>query len=526
MKDHTVELDTANSPTTFQFAPVFNVAVPFIDRHIEEGRGDKIAIRDDSGDITYRSLAEDVNRCGNVLKSLGLDAGDRVVMIVKDGPAFLYLFWGAIKAGYVPVPVNTLLRAKDFQYLIENSACRALVYSPEFSAEVLSAVDALSSGPAYVLAAEGGEGTVVATMAGVPGSLEPSSAAPDDDCFWLYSSGSTGPPKGAVHAHKSMVVTSQLYGVDVLGMGEADVCFSAAKLFFAYGLGNAITFPLWVGAQAVFLAGRPTPESVFDVIARYRPNIFFGVPTLYAAALNALESRDADLSSVRVCISAGEPLPPNILRRWKDRTGLDILDSLGTTEILHSFVANRADDLKPGTTGRLVAGYEARIVDEEGRDVVPEEPGKLMIRGDSLFKYYWGQPKKTAESLIDGWLATGDTYHLDEEGYFVCGGRSDDMMKVGGIWCSPVEIEARLIDNDKVLEAAVVGRADDNDLIKPEAHVVLKNAADASDDLAAELLQHCKSGLAPYKYPRWFNFVDDLPKTATGKIQRFKLRAG
>ena len=526
MKDHTVALDAAATPTTFRFAPVFNAAVAFIDRHLDEGRGEKIVIRDDDGDVTYAALAENVNRCGNVLKSLGLDPGDRIVMIVKDCPAFFYLFWGAIKAGYIPVPVNTLFRAKDFQYIIENSACRALVYSPEYAAEVLPAAKALTPGPSTVLATDGGEGTIMAMLADASGDLKPASAGPDDDCFWLYSSGSTGAPKGVVHAQRAMVVTSQLYGVDVLGVGADDVCFSAAKLFFAYGLGNAMTFPLWVGAQAVLLAGRPTPDSVFETIGRYKPSIFFGVPTLYAAALNALEAADADLGSVRTYISAGEPLPPNILRRWHERTGLDVYDSIGTTEILHIFIANRPGALKPATTGRLVAGYEAKIVGEDGKAVATGERGKLMIRGDSLFKYYWRNPEKTAQSLIGGWLATGDSYHQDEDGFFICGGRNDDMMKVGGIWCSPVEIEARLVDHDKVLEAAVVGREDADDLVKPEAHVVLKDAADASDDLAAELLQHCKSGLAPYKYPRWVNFVDDLPKTATGKIQRFKLRAG
>jgi len=314
----------------------------------------------------------------------------------------------------------------------------------------------------------------------------------------------------------------------VLGVTADDICFSAAKLFFAYGLGNAMTFPLWVGGQAVLYPARPTPDSTFETIETYKPTLYFGVPSLYAAQLQALESADPDLSSLRRCVSAGEPLPAAILRRWKVRTGLDILDGIGTTEILHIFVTNMAGDVRPGTSGRVVPGYEARIVDEDGRDVAPGETGRLRIRGGSTLKYYWNNPEKTAQTLIDGWVDTGDTYYQDADGYFVCCGRSDDMMKVGGIWCSPVEIEARLIEHPKVLEAAVVGRPDADELIKPEAFIVLNDPAEAGGggDLAAELLAHCKAGLAPYKYPRWFNFVESLPKTATGKTQRYKLRQG
>jgi benzoate-CoA ligase family protein len=524
MQDNTVNVDTSQSPAKLTFAPTFNVAVPFIDRHVDEGRASKIAIRAADGDITYGELAANVNRAGNALHGLDLAAGDRVVMAVKDCPAFFYIFWGAIKAGFVPVPVNTLLRANDYRFILENSGCAAAIYSPEFAAEMEAALGSAEPGPAHKLTTEGGDNAFAALMEAASDTLDPAPATAEADCFWLYTSGSTGTPKGGVHAHKDMVVTSQYYGVETLGAAEDDSHFSAAKLFFAYGLGNAMTFPLWTGGQAVLFGGRPTPDTMFETIAAFRPTIYYGVPTLYAAQLHALEDKSADLSSLRVCVSAGEPLPATIFERWRDETGLTILDGIGTTEILHIFIANRLDAHKPGASGALVPGYEARILDDDDNPVATGEVGNLLIRGDSIISRYWEQPERTAQTLVDGWIRTGDSYYRDDDGFFVCCGRSDDMLKVGGIWVSPVEIEAQLVAHDKVLEAAIVGRPDEDEMIKPEAFVILNDPADASDALADELREHCKAGLAPYKYPRWLNFVDELPKTATGKIQRFKLR--
>jgi len=525
MRDHTVTVDRSTTPATLTFAPDFNVAVSFIDRHLEEGRAGKVVIRPvGSTAVTYAELAENVNRAGNALKSLDIGQGDRVLMMVKDSSAFYSLFWGAIKAGVVPVPINTLLRAKDYQFMIEDSGCAGCIYSPEFAAEVEPALEAASRKPDHALPTEGDGETLASLMAAADQALDAAPAKSDDDCFWLYSSGTTGTPKGAVHLHRDMVVTSEHYGAATLGLREDDVCFSAAKLFFAYGLGNGMTFPLWVGASAVLLPGPPTPDSTFATIETEKPTIFFGVPTLYAAQLKALETEEPDLSSLRACVSAGEALPADIYRRWKEKTGTQILDGIGSTEALHIFISNTLDDTNPGTSGRIVPGYEARIIDEAGGDVTVGESGRLMIKGDSTAKYYWNNPQKTASTMVDGWLDTGDTYIQDEDGYYHHCGRNDDMLKVGGIWCSPFEIEAKLIEHPKVLEAAVVGRADDDDLVKPEAFVVLNDAADAGDGTADELLQHCKTGLAKYKYPRWFNFVEELPKTATGKIQRFKLR--
>jgi len=523
MQDHSVIVDHTPTPAIIAFAPVFNVAVPFIDRHLSEGRSGKTAIRTVGGDVTYGALADQVNRCGNVLREMGLSPGDRLLMIVKDCPEFFFLFWGAIKVGVVPVPVNTLLRAPDYQYMIDDSACAAVVYSPEYAAEAAPALASASQRP-KVLATEGDDDALQTRLARACAALAPAPATADDDCFWLYSSGSTGRPKAAVHRHRDIVVTCVHYAVTTLGIGTHDVCFSAAKLFFAYGLGNAMTFPLWVGATAVLSDRRPSPQMTFDLIERFRPTLYFGVPTLYAAQLRELEQKPRDLSSVRLCISAGEALPPDIFRRWQALTDLVILDGIGSTELLHIFISNRSDDVKPGTSGRPVPGYEVRILDEHQAPVAPGEPGRLMVRGDSAARRYWNNPTKTAETMHGGWINTGDTYLQDDEGYYVYCGRSDDMLKVGGIWCSPVEIEARLIEHPKVLEAAVVGRADDDDLVKPEAYVVLQNTGDACDDTATELLTHCQDGLARYKYPRWIHFVDELPKTATGKIQRFQLR--
>jgi benzoate-CoA ligase family protein len=321
-----------------------------------------------------------------------------------------------------------------------------------------------------------------------------------------------------------MVVTSQRCGVETLCIEEQDICFSASKLFFAYGLGNGMSFPLWVGGSTVLYDGPPTPDSTFEMIERCKPTVYFGVPTLYAAQLQALISQFPDLSSVRFCVSAGEALPPDIFQRWRQQTDLTILDGIGSTETLHMFICNRLDDVRAGSSGRPVPGCEAKIVDETGAEVATNEVGQLLIRGDSTARCYWNRPEKTAETMVRGWLKTGDTYIKDDEGYYHYCGRDDDMLKVGGIWCSPFEIEGRLIEHPAVLEVAVVAQRDEANLVKPAAHIVLTDGARGGVDFEQELREHCKQGLAPYKYPRWFYFVDDLPKTATGKIQRFKLR--
>lgn len=530
-----LRIDRSRQPYRIDFPDRFNVASHFIDCHRGHENEGRIAIYYGNECITYGELGDNVNRCGNVLAALGLNPGDRLFLVLRDAPAFIYAFWGAIKAGIVPVPLNTLLRRQDYRRMIEAGAPAALIYSEPFAEEVLPAGDGLT-----VLS----ETALIAAMGDAGRSLLPVLATPMADCFWLFSSGSTGRPKAAVHRHRDMVVTSAFYGQGCLGLTRDDICYSAAKLFFAYGLGNAMTFPFWVGGAAVLDPARPTPDSTFTNIERYRPTAYFGVPTLYAAQLQALESAAPDLASLRLCVSAGEALPADILERWRARTGRDILDGIGSTEALHIFISNRPGDVVPGSSGRPVPGYQARIVDESGQPAAPDTPGRLLIKGPSTAGYYWCEPEKTARTMQGDWLDTGDTYTCSAPGsapgsapdsapgatpsatesiYTYCG-RSDDMLKVGGIWCSPFEIEACLIAHPDVLEAAVIGRADRDGLVKPAAFVV-PSGEDAADGLSDQLKAFVKSRLAPYKYPRWVTIVDSLPKTATGKIQRYRLRA-
>ena len=526
MEPNTVQIDRSGDAPVVTFADSFNTAVYMIDRHIGEGRGDRPAFVTDHETVTYAELAERVNRCGNALLDAGVRPGERMLMIVKDCPEFVYLFYGAVKAGIVPVPINTLLRAVDYQYMVEDSECAALVYSPEFEAEAALALAASSHRPACVTTTDGAGG-LRERLDAASDTLAPHPSDAMADCFWLYSSGSTGRPKGTVHRQRDILVNVVLYAEPVLGITGDDLMFSAAKLFFAYGLGNAMNFPLACGACAVLSDERPTPEMTFRIIEKYRPTIYFGVPTLYAAQCRAMETEKPDLSSLRLSVSAGESLPAPIFNRWTEMVGHPPLDGIGSTEAIHIFISNRLEDAKAGTSGRVVPGYRARIVDDDGQDVTPGEVGRLWVQGKSMAAYYWHQPERTEQTMLgDDWLDTGDTYTQDEDGYYVYNGRSDDMIKVGGIWCSPIEIESRLLEHSKVLEAGVVGREDGDGLVKPEAHIILKDHGDAGDDLAAELLEHCRDGLARYKYPRWFHFVEDLPKTATGKIQRFRLRSG
>jgi benzoate-CoA ligase family protein len=524
-----VTVDRSRSPSVMSYAAGFNAAAPFIDRHVPEGRGARLAIRCAAGDVTYAELADRVNRCGNALLGLGVAPGQRMVMLVKDCPEFFYLFWGAIKVGIVPVPLNVILRAADYRTILEDSGCAAVMFSPELAAEIEPALAAAHGGPRIALPVDGAARCLQAAIAAASPELAPIPASATAPCFWLYTSGSTGRPKGAVHRHRDMVVTSELFGRGVLGIREDDVVFSAAKLFFAYGLGNAMTFPLWAGATSVLLDARPTAANTLEMIARHRPTLYFGVPTLYASQLQALDTATgapADLSSLRLCVSAGEPLPAELFRRWSDRTGLAILDGLGSTEALNTFLSNRPDDVRPGTSGRPVPGYEVRIVTEAGDEAAPGEQGRLQVRGDSTAASYWNNPELTARTMQGDWLETGDSYVRDDDGYYRYCGRGDDMLKVGGIWCSPTEIESELVVHPAVLEAAVIGVPDASGNIKPEAWVVLRDSIAPSDALTDELMTHCKRRLAPYKFPRQVHFLAELPRTATGKIQRFRLRRG
>ncbi len=505
----------------------FNVATYFVDRNLGQGRDGDPAFFCEERTLTYADVADLTNRAGNTLLELGVEMEDRVLLICLDSPEFVGAFWGAIKIGAVPVPINTLLRGADYLYVLNDSRARVAIVSAPLLAEagpVLGQARFL----AHVLVAGGsGHGHLSweQRLAKASPALDAAPTSRDDPAYWLYSSGSTGFPKGAVHLHHDMVVCQETYAKQVLGIRPTDRVFSAAKLFFAYGLGNAGYFPLGVGAQSVLYPHRPTPEGVFDVLTRHRPTLFFGVPTLYAGMLAVKEAdKRFDLSSLRLCVSAGEALPEELYRRWLDRFGVEIIDGIGTTEILHIFLSNRPGAVRPGSSGLPVPGYEAIIVEGDGQPVPRGEIGNLRVKGDSIMAYYWNKHEKTKEALFGSWTQTGDQYYQDADGYFWYCGRADDMLKVGGIWVSPIEVEATLVRHPSVLEAAVVGKEDSDRLVKPQAFVVLKESARDAAALADELKAFVKDKIAPYKYPRWIEFVSELPKTATGKIQRFKLR--
>jgi benzoate-CoA ligase family protein len=511
----------------FEVPDRFNAATFFVDRHIAEGRGGKVAFLHEDGELTYAGLQELVNRAGNALRGLGVEPEHRVLCLLLDSPAFLAIFWGAIKIGAVPIPINTMMRSQDYLYFLNDSRARVAVISEPLLAEAGPILSQARHLKHVIVVGKPGAGQIGfdAWLTKASSTLEAVDMSKDDACFWLYSSGSTGFPKGAVHLQHDMVVCSDTYGLQVLGITPEDRTFSAAKLFFAYGLGNNMYFPMRVGAQGVLYPHRPLPEAMFEVIHRHKPTIFFGVPTLYAAMLQVKEAEKRyDFSSVRRCVSAGEALPEAIYTRWRERFGVEILDGIGTTELLHIFLSNPPGRARPGSTGLAVPGYEARIVDEEGLPVPQGEIGSLRVKGDSTMAYYWNQHEKTKATLFGEWIHTGDKYYQDADGYFWYCGRADDMLKVGGIWVSPVEVENTLVGHAAVLEAAVVGHEDTDRLVKPKAFVVLKDGHAATPALEDELKHFVKDKLAPYKYPRWIEFVPELPKTATGKIQRFKLR--
>jgi benzoate-CoA ligase len=507
---------------------MLNAASWFVDRNVDEGRGASPAFRCEGRTLTYADVQELVGRTGNVLLDLGIRREDRVLLLCHDAPEFVGAFWGAIKIGAVPVPVNTFLKPEEWLYCLDDSGARVVVVSAPL-ADAAEGVFTRAAHPAPVLVAGGPPGRHLSyedRCAQAKADLAAAPTSPDDPAFWLYSSGSTGAPKAAVHLQHDMVVCSETFARHVLGIRSTDVVFSAAKLFFAYGLGAAGYFPASVGAQCVLHPQRMTPALAFEVLERQRPSLFFAGPALYAAMLAFKDAppREA-LASLRLCVSAGESLPADLFLRWKDRYGVEIIDGIGTTEVLHMFISNRPGAVKPGSSGEPVPGYEAAIVDERGAPVARGEIGNLRVKGDSIMAGYWNQPEKTKATLFGDWIETGDKYYQDPDGYYWYCGRSDDMLKVKGAWVSPVEVESALIQHPAVLQAAVVGHKDTEGLIKAKAFVVLKDPSLASDTLSAELMTFARERLAPYKCPRWVEFKADLPMTATGKIQRFKLRS-
>jgi len=519
---HLSHADHSTSPPRVEIPRDYNAAHDLLRRNA--ARPDKVAYVDAAGGgkLTYAQLEDQAHRFADALRRQGFAPETRVMLAMLDTLEWPVVFLGCILAGVVPIAANTLLTTKDFDFMLRDSRAQALFVSKPLLPTFESLVGQISTLKHIFVAGDGGERSVARLLASGKPSEEVAGTCSDDACFWLYSSGSTGTPKGTVHLHSHLVQTAELYGRAILGIREDDVVFSAAKLFFAYGLGNALTFPLSVGATTVLLSARPTPAEVFRVLKEHRPTIFYGVPTLYAALLADANRPKKKEVALRVCTSAGEALPADIGERWTREYGCEILDGIGSTEMLHIFLSNRPGKVRYGTTGQPVPGYELRIVGDDGRECGPGEIGELQISGPSAAIQYWNNRAKTKATFAGEWTRSGDKYTRDADGYYTYGGRSDDMLKVGGIYVSPFEVEACLMTHGAVLEAAVIGVADQDGLVKPKAYVVLKPGQQAS---AEDLQGHVKTKLAPYKYPRWIAFVPELPKTATGKIQRFKLRA-
>jgi 4-hydroxybenzoate-CoA ligase len=511
-----------------------NAADWFVDRHHRDGGGSRLAFQDPRRSLTYTALETATRQFAGALHQAGIGREQRVVLLLQDTIDFPIAFWGTMRAGAVPVPINTLLTSETVDYILADCRAAAVVMSAAGLTETLGAV-VRAAGVRLVVVSqpEGSEPLLIADewtgfqaflATGAPDTATVP-ASPDEVAFWLYSSGSTGAPKGVRHVHSSLRFTAETYGARVLGIGPDDVMFSAAKAFHAYGLGNSLTFPMSVGASSVLLPDRPTPDAVLNVMRMHNPTLFGGVPTLYAALLaNPYIMPGAGSSRLRRCISAGEALPADIGSRWKSVVGVDILDGIGSTEMLHIFISNYPNDIRYGTSGKPVPGYDARIVDEYDRPVSDGEAGELVVRGDSAADGYWNQRAKTRRTFQGEWTYTGDTYVRDSDGYYRFQGRSDEMLKVGGVWVSPFEVEEALISHPAVLEAAVVGREDRDGLTKPKAFVILRVDSRDAEALGVELQTHVKHRIGVWKYPRWIEFVQTLPKTATGKIQRFRLR--
>ena len=508
----------------FRLPDKFNMVSLYLDRHMEEGRGDRIAVYYKDRKVTYREMFELTNRAGNAFSGLGVKKGDRVIMMMYDSPYWIAVFLGIMKIGAVPVPVNILCTSSDLEYFINDSEAAALAAEEDLLPKVR---DMSISGTKIVVRGRPDEGmlSLVEILDAASPSLELCRTSPADHSYWLYTSGTTGKSKGVIHQHKDLVYCIETYG-KAIGFTPDDISYGVPKLFFSYGLNMGLQLPFYFGAAVVLVEDRPLPAGVLENLIRYKPTVFFCVPTAYAQLLNYLEEKglSPDLSSLKICSSAGEALPAVLFNKWRDRFKVEILDGLGSTEASWIHISSQPGKVKIGRCGTIVQGYEVRLLDEEGNEVPRGQVGDLWVKSEAVTCGYWNKPEQNQKSFLEGWLKTGDCCIMDEEGYFQHCGRSEDTLKVSGIWVSPLEVESTLMEHDAVAQCAVVAKRDENDLVKIKAVVVLKSGYTPDDNLVKELQNFVKSRLAPFKYPRWVEFVDQLPTTATGKLQRFKLR--
>jgi len=513
----------------------YNAVSDFVDANVARGFAKKVAFIDPHRSLSYGELQARSIRFTNALRQLGIAQEQRVALLLHDTVDYPVAFWGTVRAGRIAIPLNTFLNVPQYGYILADCRASALVAAAPLAQAIWPIIEHLPHLKTVILV-----GAIADDRAAFPGRdvhlfedvIAAADSAPftadtvsDEVAFWMYTSGSTGDPKGVKHVHSSLMATAKLFGQGVLGIGENDVVHSAAKLFFAYGFGNAMTFPLSVGATAALWPERPSPESVFEMMRKHRPTIFYGVPSLYTAMLAHPDiCKGAGSDRLRLCVSAGEALPAHIGQRWRKVVGVDVLDGIGSTELLQTFLSNRPGDIRYGSTGKPVPGYEARIIDEKGRELGVDEMGELIVRGPSAAEGYWNQRAKSQRTFVGEWTYTGDKYRRDADGYYYYCGRTDDMFKVSGMWVSPFDVEAALVSHEAVLEAAVIGKQDADGLVKPKAFIVLKNGYVADDSLLEKLKVHVKEHAGAWKYPRWIDVRADLPHTATGKIQRFKLR--
>jgi benzoate-CoA ligase family protein len=516
-------------PTAIIVPERFNAAAFFLDRHIQEGRGARPAFRYRGRSVTYAEVALRANRFGNALPTRGVQIEQRVLLALPDCPEFAEAFWGAMKIGAVPVPVSNALGADDYAFLLNDSRASAAIVEDAVAGEILAVRGRCPWLSTVVVVGRARRGAIPYErfLDRASPELEPADTTRDDVALWGYTSGSTGRPKAAVHLHHDLVYSADLVGMGIFGIGPDDLVFSVSKLYFLFGLGNSLYFPARVGAASLLVPERPEPLRIFEIVQAERPTVLFAVPTVYTRLLQVegAETR-FDLSSLRLCVSSGEALPAALFHAWNGRFGHELLDVVGSTEALHDFIANRPGQARPGSSGQLVPGYEARLVDDQGSPVLPGNVGHLLIKGDSTAPCYWNRHEETRRTMLGEWLRTGDMFYQDTDGYFYFCGRSDDMLKVGGMWVSPVEVEACLVAHPAVLEAAVIGRQDSDGLARPHAFCVLKDGLAGAAEIETELREHVRQRLAGYKAPRWVDIVPELPKTATGKIQRFRLRSG